>query len=678
MAWPVPLSKRSVLDNGGATLSLPARNSLQTPTNATPSGTPIAELLPPTFAQSEFETIIRRQRPIPSHGLKMPHAHSLRTPRLDADWQFAGSGSVSYLELDDHELQTAQEKYAEPRSSEMGVFRGTAIAGVAVWGSVFYAFPAIAVTSGIYSPLSLAIACLLLFPFRPILLELGRSARFNGANYAYLLHFGGKAFAVVGAAATLFDALSTAVVSAATAAAYLLGEINHVPLPPLAVAFFILLALTLVAFISMRESSSLAVVFATIHMTTMAMLLIASMVFWARHGTQIIAANWALRPSGSASTAKAIFNGVCIGFLSVTGFESSPAYIEDIRPQGYKRILSNLLWGAAALDAPLMLVVFAILPQSQILSGANILSVLAEHVAGRWLRIITVVDAMLVLSGGVLTGIFTVCGLIERLSRDNVLPRVFLRKTSITKAPIASLGFFITVTAALYASCGFSLSTASSLFSMAFLTVMGLYVLSFFFLRTMKWRLVRGPRTSMWTGTFCAIVIITVLVGNIVPNPKIFGIFLAYIFGVTALFMVPMFELPALRAFMHFHDQTPALHRLKLEHPVLRRIKHLQRAPSILWTKTDDLHRLLKACIHIQGENPTSRLIWVHAYEAMEHIPSELEANSKILDEAFPAMTIDLVFLKGIFTPVVRFIIHFPILFTESCGDSLRRPSVKS
>jgi hypothetical protein len=46
-------------------------------------------------------------------------------------------------------------------------------------------------------------------------------------------------------------------------------------------------------------------------------------------------------------------------------------------------------------------------------------------------------------------------------------------------------------------------------------------------------------------------------------------------------------------------------------------------------------------------------MVFIHAYEALDRIPSELEANSKILDEAFPAMTIDLVFLKGSFSPVV-------------------------
>lgn len=116
------------------------------------------------------------------------------------------------------------------------------------------------------------------------------------------------------------------------------------------------------------------------------------------------------------------------------------------------------------------------------------------------------------------------------------------------------------------------------------------------------------------------------------------------------------------------------LHRAWLEQKLINRIKHLQRLPIYVWVETDDvsfpshlnhlemtlilydpskIHCLLEACLYIQRNEATSRMAFIHAYERLEHIPSELEANSKILDEAFPAMTIDLVFLKGSFSPTV-------------------------
>jgi Amino acid permease len=110
-----------------------------------------------------------------------------------------------------------------------------------------------------------------------------------------------------------------------------------------------------------------------------------------------------------------MFSSSCIEVF--LGFECTPAYIEDIRPDAYGLVLRNLLCGALVLNAPLMLLVYAQLPEPIILSGANVLSLLSERVGGRWLRMIIVVDAMLVLSGGVLTGLFTVCGLVERLAQ---------------------------------------------------------------------------------------------------------------------------------------------------------------------------------------------------------------------------------------------------------------------
>lgn len=89
----------------------------------------------------------------------------------------------------------------------------------------------------------------------------------NGANYTYLLQFSGKAMGVIGAAVTLFDALSTSSVSAATAAAYLSGEFNHLPVSQYVLAICIILLLTVMAFVSMRESVSLALTFTAIHVS---------------------------------------------------------------------------------------------------------------------------------------------------------------------------------------------------------------------------------------------------------------------------------------------------------------------------------------------------------------------------------------------------------------------------
>jgi len=66
-----------------------------------------------------------------------------------------------------------------------------------------------------------------------------------------------------------------------------------------------------------------------------------------------------------------------------------------------------------------MLLVYAILPQEAILGEANVLSLLAESVAGKWLRILVVVDCVLVVGGGGgLAGLVGVCSLLERLAQS--------------------------------------------------------------------------------------------------------------------------------------------------------------------------------------------------------------------------------------------------------------------
>lgn len=71
-----------------------------------------------------------------------------------------------------------------------------------------------------------------------------------------------------------------------------------------------------------------------------------------------------------------------------------------MRPKTYSSVLRNLITVAAVLNTTLCFLVYALLPAATIASGANVLSVLAQHAAGRWMRIWVVVDAVSVLLGG--------------------------------------------------------------------------------------------------------------------------------------------------------------------------------------------------------------------------------------------------------------------------------------
>lgn len=127
----------------------------------------------------------------------------------------------------------------------------------------------VALVSGIYSPISLGIACLILLFLRPVLLELGSAIRLNGANYTYLLQVSGKTLGLIGAAATLLDAMSTSTVSAATATAYLSGEFQKLPIPHVVLSLCLLACIACLALFNAKESTTLTLSFTFIHVSFM-------------------------------------------------------------------------------------------------------------------------------------------------------------------------------------------------------------------------------------------------------------------------------------------------------------------------------------------------------------------------------------------------------------------------
>lgn len=49
----------------------------------------------------------------------------------------------------------------------------------------------------------------------------------------------------------------------------------------------------------------------------------------------------------------------------------------------------------------------------------------------------------------------------------------------------------------------------------------------------------------------------------------------------------------------------------------------------------------------------TSRVIVIHCFQDLNDLPSELEANIQLVDEAYPKITVDLIFVEAEFSPVI-------------------------
>ncbi|KZT26173.1 hypothetical protein NEOLEDRAFT_1177956 [Neolentinus lepideus HHB14362 ss-1] len=612
---------------------------------------------PPSFADSQFDIVLRRQRVRPREGGGVkPTAIPSRFLNLSNEFEFSGWGTVSTVFLTREDLLHGEETLQHRRRGKiLGQFTASALSGNDVFGSVFYVLPAIVAVSGVYSPISLMIAALMLFLWRPIMEELASALPINGAPYTYLLNVTSKSLALIGAAISLLDFASTAVVSAATAASYLAGEVT-LPFPTFVGTILVITIFTAVSLSGMKESARVAFAVLSLHVITMLVIWTASAVSWGRIGSQLLKENWAAgQAASSASIGHQLFNGVCIGMLGLTGFECTPAYIASIKPGLYPLVLRNLHLCAIFLTSVTMVFVLANVPLDRITSDANVLSDLAERAAGQWLRIWTVIDAIVVLCGGVLTGILSACELIERLAHDRVLPKSLLKTMPVTGSPYLAVLAFVAFSGALYASAGASLSIVSKMFSLVWLSTMTLFPLAVLFLKFSRGRLPREPKTRLSVVFVTLAICAAVFCGNVVIDLTTLGYFAAYLVAIILLFYAAQNKGRFVRLMYWAYDQNVILHNWSYTRNWAERLTEvmmrMRRQPVCVLCKTDEINNLFQMVLYVRQNEETSNLKLVHFCDDEDAIPSEMEANWKILDEAFPEMTVDLIFVKEQFNP---------------------------
>ncbi|KAH9474571.1 hypothetical protein JR316_0013033 [Psilocybe cubensis] len=716
-----------------------------------PEQPPSQPIPPPSFDASQFGIILRHQRlrPPDNSGLKLPppHATPSRFVHLSNAFEFAGWGSSIRVKLTQREKEVGEERVKverEEREKGLGQWTASALAGNAVLGSVFYALPAVVGVAGVYSPISLFIAALVLFLWRPIMEELAAALPISGAPYTYILNISTKSLALVTAALLLLDFASTAIVSAATAAAYLAGELGSgdsgLPFPTWVGAVLVLVLFTLVSLWGVRESARIALGVLGVHVLTMLVLAITACVHWASIGTAQLRANWALgggpgEGRSAGAIAKQVYYGVCLGMLGLTGFECTPSYVSRIKPGRFPRVLRNLHLPSIVLSTTMMLLVLAILPMDVALRGENVLSVLAEVSGGRWLRLWIVVDAVIVLCGGVLTGILAASELLTQLAQHRVLPSFFLLplrlpfrrpnplprlptpppsaspittpvspisnptpSSSPSPTPHIAILVFSLFSGALYASALGSLSVISEMFSLVWVCVMGVFPVAGMLLKFERGRLVRGVgvgvelcavrnsgermrerggedeqveqgakrgvggrrkggerKTRLLVILAALIVAPLVFAGNVAYNPKTAGYFSAYFIGILLFFSATQNKVHLLRWLYWVYDQYPSLHVWRVTSAwgegLISLMRRLKRQPVCILVKSDEINSLFHMVMYVRKNEETSCLKIIHFYEEEKEIPSELEANAKILDEAFPEITVDLILVDGKFDP---------------------------
>lgn len=566
-------------------------------------------------------------------------------------WEFAGWGRAARIDtLSENDINIRELGVHPSYAGHLGEWSATAICGNDITSSVLYVSALTIGVAGIYAPLGLLAVSLVLFLFRKIYGEVGSALPLNGGAYTVLLNTTNKKIAATAATITIVSYLATAVISANEAMHYL-----HSIIPSTDPFFSTILLLGFFAglsIIGITESAKVALVIFCVHMTALIILVVTSVVAVASHGL-LASIESVVQASSHISPLKGIFFGFIAGMLGISGFESSANFIEEQKPGVFPKTLRNM-WVAVSVFNPLLCVlVLLVMGQASVALHENsLLSELAATTGGNGLRRFIAIDAVLVLSGAVLTSYVGVTGLVRRMALDRCLPAFLLRENKTRKTNHwIILFFFVLACAVLFVTNG-RITALAGVYSLSFLAVMILFAIGNLLLKNSRSRLRRNEKAKI---PFVVIALLSVtaafFANATILNIETTAVFIAVIGGATAI----MFSRVLLLRFGLFVLSNTVKHFEGLSRrlmPLLhRQIEKVNSQAMVYFTRGDDIRTLNDAALYVLKNEQTNNLVVVHVHAGEEEPPAALAADLRTIDKLYPQLRVDFLMVKGTFGP---------------------------
>jgi len=560
-------------------------------------------------------------------------------------WEFAGWGTARRLD------NLPSVPVHAHKETLLGTWASTAICGNDITSSCLYVSALCAAQAGIYAPLVLGIVAAVLFLFRWVYAEVGSALPLNGGTYTLLLNTTNKKVAAAAAVLTLLSYVATAVISASEAMHYAHNLWSGLPVFGATVALLCLFAVLNI--IGITESAVVALGIFIFHMLTLVVLSVlcgAALIsdpsqFWA---------NVALPQTHSIP--HALFFGFAAAMLGISGFESSANFIEEQKPGVFPKTLRNM-WIAVAVFNPLIsLLSLGMLPLAHIQEvPPDLLAEMGQHAWGP-LREWVSIDAVLVLSGAVLTSFVGVTGLMRRMALDRVLPQLLLRENQVRHTNHWIILSFLAVCTSILVVTAGDVEVLAGVYTISFLSVMALFAIGNMMLKVVRHRLPRATIAS-WPVVVTALVGVLVgLIGNILLDPHYVQVFGVYFFVAGAI-VAGMFLRVELLRFLTFLVASVAAQVDRISERVggwARAVIEAINSQSVIYfTKGDNLEELNRAALYVLENEQTSRLTVVHAFEDEADIPPGLAEHLATIDRMYPNLRIDFLAVKGVFGPAL-------------------------
>ena len=360
----------------------------------------------------------------------------------------------------------------------------------------------------------------------------------------------------------------------------------------------------------------------------------------------------------------ALFFGFAVALLGISGFESSANFVEEQEDGVFPKTLRNM-WVCVFIFNPAMAVLaLALIPIDTVQTNGDYqLQLLAKMGAvagggensflGRLLAFLISIDAVLVLSGAVLTSFVGVNGLVRRMALDRCLPQFLLQTGSRGTTYRILISFFLLCVSVNWITKG-DVNALAGVYTISFLTVMALFAVGNILLKIKRDKLPR-PVRAPWISVIVAISAVLIgLVGNALRNPKYLQMFMYYFLPTMTVVGIMLYRIPLLKLCLGAVQATSAALIKPLRQSaraVRQRINEINSQQVVFFTRGDNVSNLNNAMQYVMENEDTNRIKVVTVIPAPEDEPAKLEDDLRFLDEAYPQIDIEYVRRVGKFGP---------------------------
>lgn len=533
---------------------------------------------------------------------------------------------------------------------KLGELEATAICGNDITSSCLYVSAYCIIEAGQYAFISLLIVGLVLFFFRKIYGEAVGALPLNGGAYNILLNTTSKSNASIAACLTILSYMATAVISASSAMYYLHSLIPYFP-----VILATLILLTIFLFLTLsgiKESSRVSLVIFIFHMVSLVLLIGSGIFYVVANGLEVLKVNFATPVHGTLLTA--IFLGFSAGMLGITGFETSANFVEEQKPGVFRKTLRNMWYLVIIINPLIAIIAIAIMPL-HIVGGnqESFLAFMGMRTGGEWLALVISIDAVVVLSGAVVTAFIGVNGLMKRMTLDRVFPQRLLKENSKGATPRILILFYILCVSILLVTGG-EIGPLSGVYTISFLTVMIFFGIGNLMLKIKRAKLPRPEYAKPLAVIIGIAGVMLALLGNMKLHPQYLVVFIQYFIPsmlIIYLFLrrksVIHYLLIYVNSFFDKIRKVAVFSRLQLT----KMLNKLNSQAFVYFSKGDNIAILNKVIQYVEANEITRNLKIVTVLDKEGEINKEYERDLKALERAYPDIRVEYIQVRGKFGP---------------------------